>query len=319
MKKRILGIILIVLSILSFAINSYAAGIEKIEFNAIEDFSITAQGTNNWYYQYGDGENYENYGTMVVSNSRWARLNDGAIANYILNGTMQPGSGSYLKTARVWVAPYDGIVSVGVKGNIYRLSTKSQAEASVRIAHTDKNFKEYLYEANANGKLWNGTVGAGDTTGVADAYALEVAVSAGDRLYFEVSSANISSAEVIWNPTVSYIQAVNFSVNGEKKNAMSDVLSGDVLTCEVYDKYAITETSNIYLVVYDDMGRVRTIGNAATFDVGDTSDRKTEATVTMPTLSGEQTFKDWKVGFMAFTQTPGRYYSVIPANTLFLK
>jgi len=321
MKKRVLSFITVVFMVLSsFVLNSYAAGIDKVDFNGVNDYSLEAQGINNWYYQYGNGTNYDKYGTMIISTGRWARLNDNnQVANNIYRDSMQPNAGSYAWTARVWVAPYDGVVNVGISGNLRRGSNASKAEATARIAHTDKEFKEYTYENNANGKLWTGTIGAGDTIGIENAYNHEITVSKGDRLYFEVSTSNISNGEIVWNPTVSYVQAVSFSVDNEIKDSINEIALGEAITCEVYDKNTITEPTSIFLVAYDELGRVRAMGNAATFDVSDDSIRKSEATVTMPTLNDGESYEGWKVGFMALTQTIGRFYPTIPANTVFLK
>ena len=320
MKKRILSFFIVVLTALSISMNSFAAGLDKLDFNGVNDFSIEAQGINNWYYQCGNGTSYDSYSSMVISSGRWARLNDSnQITNNIYRDSMQPNAGAYAWTARVWVAPYDGTVNVGINGNLRRGSTASRVEATARIAHTNSEFLEYTYADNTSGKLWSGSVGAGDTVGIANAYNLEVAVKKGDRLYFEVTTSNISNGEVLWNPTVSYIQAVSFSVDGETKDSISEVATGDVITCEIYNKNTITEATDIYLVAYDKLGRLRAIGGATSFDVSNTSNRKAEATISMPSLSEGESYEGWKVGFIALTQMPGRFYPMLPANDLFLK
>ena len=74
MKKRIISFITVVFMVLSsLLVNSYAAGIDKIDYNGVTDYSTEAQGINNWYYQYGNGTNYDQYGMMVLSSGSLKR------------------------------------------------------------------------------------------------------------------------------------------------------------------------------------------------------------------------------------------------------
>ena len=289
--------------------------LEKLDFHAVNDFSLVAQGTNNWYYQYGNGTNYEKYSMMVVSNSRWARINDEKnIANFIMNNAMQPSGGSAAWTARVWVAPYDGVVRLGTDGSIRRQKTSSTAPATVRIAHTDSAYHEYTYEGNANGKLWSGSVDAGDTVGIANPYDLEVAVSKGDRLYFEMTSSAVANAELLWTPMVTYIEAASFSADGEAVDSIKEVNKGASVTCEMYD-WRIEEPAYVYPVLYDESGRMRAIGQPATFD---TDERKAEMAITVPSIGTSNSFDGWRISYIALTGMSGRYYPVT-ATSLSLK
>ncbi len=261
------------------------------EYNYKTDFpSADEQGKDGWHAQYNMGTNYSEFNDML-----W----DGALSGYAVNGisgrtaymtceTMCSGSGT--ACAAVWVSPFAGIARLSSDGNII----SNGRDISMKIAKTDKTKK--------NGEvLWSSVADAGDESGIN--YSIDVPVAAGDRLYF-VSE---GGGELIWNPSISYIQTTLFANSGKLLTDMLFVNDGDVVDCIFEDGDTIYRDTVFFLAVYDSNNCLRRLTEATNIAAEEWNPRELGMSVNMN--FGEESYEGWRISLLALTGECGRYFS----------
>ena len=307
MFKKIISMAFAVM--LAFSTVSFAEGKEpsKLSFNSKTDWSMT-QGENSWYYQYTIDGTYSGYKNMTWatkgSNTTFHGANDtGAFVDnfYVKENSMHIG-GANLKPARVWVAPYPGVVRVASVGNIRKLSTSTLGEiVYANIVKTDKNQKNEKV-------LWSCGIKQGDSIGNDNIYSFDVEVDKGERIYFELSSAGAANGGAYWETTIDYRQAAYFEKDAKQVSSIDELKANDSLKCTFYDLKSIDENAKLYMAVYDENGRMRAMSNVSKIDIESWSERKADITIVMP--DSENGFSGWNVKLFGITDISGRYWPI---------
>ena len=307
MLRKIIGMVLITVFSMSFSVNAAEKEPSKVSFNSVLDWSEN-QGENSWYYQYTTDGTYTDYKDMTWvtkgSNTTYHGSNaSGAYVDnfYVKQNSMHIGGGN-LKPARVWVAPYPGVVRVASIGNVRKTSVHTAGEvikASVVKTDADKKNEEVLWTCN---------VKQGDNIGNGNSYSFDVDVKAGDRIYFETSAASAANGGVIWETKVDYIQVAYFSKDAKKITTTADLTSECRVDCTFYDLKKIDENSKLYMVVYDESGRMRAMSTMSRIEIDSFEYRKADISVIMP--MSESGFSGWSVRLFGITDISGRYWPI---------
>lgn len=283
-----------VLAASSLCASAAGAGGFALQFSASSDFA-TVQGEKNWYYQiYRSGEYEDLY--YSADTGRW--MQDGTGGTYITAERQHPGNPG-INTARVWEAPIAGVVRLS--------STENVRKTGIGGPGVTASIKK-----NGN-TLWSQFIEGTDKIGYS--YSVDVEVNAGDRIYFEVSATGTSYGETGWTPTVNYVQAAEFSANGNAVKSMSEVNKGDTLICTLYDNYTIDEPSAAYLAVYDNEGRLRAVSDRSDFDLKET-DGYTEVSVTVDAVA--ESYEGWSAELIVLTGTDGRFWPIAISDNICL-
>lgn len=289
------------------------------------DYSPTTQGANGWFYQYRDGGSYSNYVnlTKATEGTNWCLYTaSGSIQNFVTaTGKLQAkGSSVDNKTAFVWKAPYSGKVKLTANNNIrmaYGAGQKAPIEAG--IAHTNSKYElidyqnEYdndITKSNDN-YIWWASIAENDNIGV-EPYDINIDVSAGDMLFFEIGSVSSTAATVIWDPVIKYLQAADYSVGGESVYEIENVAEGVDVAIELYNRDASFK-AELYSMVYDSSNRLRAVKYIA--------DKNGSVVITMPSYdksSDETSYKGWSIRVFAVTNSTGRFYPVDISDKLVL-
>lgn len=271
-------------------ISAQLAAVNAAEFNlkyvASEQFSQT-QGENQWYYQiYKSGEYVDM--DFDAKTGQWSAADTGG--TYITRETFHPGN--KVNTARVWEAETSGVVRLTPQGNVRKGGIGG-------VGVTTKIIK--------NGEvLWTQFIEGTDNIGFG--YSIDTEVSAGERIYFEVSTESVAYGATTWNPTVTYVQTCEFTVGGSRVNSMSELGYGDTLTCTLYDEIAIDEEACAYLAVYDSEGRLRALSERLEFAFAADSSRYVETSVTLNAQS--ESYDGWSAELIVIANHDGRSYPI---------
>lgn len=290
MKKLILGLFCAVALIIPMTISASAQTLE-LEYTGSGGYSADKQGDNNWYYMVKKDDVYYNMEYDSAADMQKWRYPALASGNYVKAGKMHPGSGNVI-TARVWEAPYGGAVTLSPSGNVAKVGVGGDG-ITLRIY---KNKTQLLWE-----KFLEGT----DTTGYT--YTVKCEVLAGDRIYFEIDGGTSDHyGETQWDPIIKYTQAAGFAVNGQNVTSVEALNGGDTVECTFYDGESIVKgDALLYLVMYDDMGRMREITAPITVNL----DNSTSRIATSSIKTGNETsFEKWKISLHVLTSETGRYY-----------
>lgn len=303
MFKKIISIAVASVLTLSCASLALAKEPEKLVYNSKEDFSSN-QGENCWYYQYTKDGTYTGYQNMdwvkKGSNTAWHGSNDkGYVENFMIKDSMMHLGGGKTKPARVWVAPFSGVVKVESIGNVRKTTIYKGSNVQTSVVKTNSAQKNEQV-------LWTKLIEEGDSIGLGNTYSFDVMVNVGDRIYFEAEGASVANAGIYWDTQVSYKQAVYFESAGKKISNASELASGAKLDCTFYDLKKIDEDTRLYLIAYDEQGRMRAMSNMTKIDVDDFADRKADVSITMP--GSENGFSGWSVRLFGITDISGRYW-----------
>lgn len=307
-KKIISGIMATMLVLSSFVVVN-ADGLEKLSFDSKKDWSMT-QGENSWYYQYTSDGTYSGYKNMTWatkgSNTTYHGSNaTGAFVDnfYVKDNAMHIGGGK-LKPARVWVAPYSGVVRVASVGNIRKFNNSTVGETVyANIVKTDKSQKNEEV-------LWSCGVKPGDNIGNGNTYSFDIEVAKGDRIYFEITAASAANGGVYWETTVDYRQAAFFSKSGKQIESTSEIVSENIVDCVFYDLKNIEDDAKLYMVVYDQLGRMRKMSKVTDVDIDSFADRQASLSVSMPKLAENETYSGWNIKLFGITAISGRYWPI---------
>lgn len=321
--KKIFCVVLCGILLLSSVLPVHASIIPNYALTA--DYSPAAQGASGWFYQYRDGGAYSNYVnlTKATEGTNWCLYTpSGAVQNFVTAAGMMQAKGTTVdnKTAFVWKAPYSGKVKLTANNNIrmaYGAGQKAPIEAG--IAHTNSKYEliDYKNEYDSDtiksndNYIWWASVAANDKIGV-EPYDINIDVSAGDMLFFEIGSISSTAATIIWDPVIKYLQAANYSVNGESVYEIEDVAEGAYVSVELYNSDASFK-AELYSVVYDSSNRLRAVKPI--------SDKNGSTVITMPMYdknSKETSYKGWSIRVFAVTDSEGRFYPVEISNKLVL-
>ncbi len=325
MKKLISAVLCLGLVLASMATVSAAI---VPSYNVTSDYRDNVQGNKGWYYAYRDGGDYSQYILLEdeATNTRWVRLNPttGLVQNFASSTGLQAyGTSVANKTAFVWEAPYSGVVTLSSASNP-RMSYRGQrAPIEIGIAHTDKDYKlidydnEYDLDENKNNDdyVWHGVIAASDDVGLAP-YSVELSVSAGDHICFEMGSTSASSATIIWQPTINYTQAAEFQVNGTQVTAIEEVAENSVVDCEINTGSPLDAYT--YLMIYDSNGRLREVKPVTDSEIAGPT---ISTSVTMPAFDAndnETSYEGWSLSSFAITKVPGRFYPINISEKLVL-
>lgn len=292
---------------LSFSVNASEKEPAKLSFNSVTDWSQT-QGENSWYYQYTMDDTYSGYKDMTWvtkgSNTTYHGTNtSGAYVDnfYVKQSSMHIG-GAKLNPARVWIAPYPGVVRIASIGNVRKMSVNSAGEViNANIVKTDRDKKNEEI-------LWTCGIKQGDSIGNGNSYSFDVEVKAGDRIYFEISGASAANGGVVWETTVDYTQAAYFSKDAKKVTSVNDLTSECKVDCTFFDLKKIDENAKLYMVVYDENGRMRAMSGMSKIEIESWEDRKADISVTMP--KNENGFSGWSIRVFGITDISGRYWPI---------
>lgn len=315
-KKIISGVIASMLMLSSVVVVN-AQEFQKLSFDSKKDWSMT-QGENSWYYQYTTDGTYTGYKNMTWatkgSNTTYHGSNaTGAFVDnfYVKDNAMHIGGGN-LKSARVWVAPYPGVVRVASAGNIRKLSNSSVGEIIyANIVKTDKSQKNEKV-------LWSCGVKQGDNIGNGNTYSFDIEVDKGDRIYFEISGSSAANGGVYWETTVDYRQAAYFSKSGKQIGSVIELEDENIVDCVFYDQKNIEEDAKLYMVVYDRLGRMRKMSKVTDVDIDSFTDRQATLSVSMPKLAENETYSGWNIKLYGITANQGRYWPVEISGALCL-
>ena len=307
MFKKIISGIMATMIVLSSVVIVNADGLEKLSFDSKKDWSMT-QGENSWYYQYTSDGTYSGYKNMTWatkgSNTTYHGSNaTGAFVDnfYVKDNAMHIGGGK-LKPARVWVAPYPGVVRVASVGNIRKFNNSAVGEiVYANIVKTDKSQKNEEV-------LWSCGVKQGDNIGNGNTYSFDIEVAKGDRIYFEITAESAANGGVYWETTVDYTQAAYFSKDAKKVTSVNDLTSECKVDCTFFDLKKIDENAKLYMVVYDENGRMRAMSGMSKIEIESWEDRKADISVTMP--KNENGFSGWSIRVFGITDISGRYWPI---------
>lgn len=321
--KKIFCIVICLVFVLSSSLIVQASIVANYELTA--DYNSTTQGANGWFYQYRDGGTYSNYVnlTKATEGTNWCLYTaSGSIQNFVTAAGLMQAKGTTVdnKTAFVWKAPYSGKIKLTANNNIrmaYGAGQKAPIEAG--IAHTSSNYELIDYQneydkdtikSNDN-YIWWTSVAANDKIGV-EPYDINIDVSAGDMLFFEIGSISSSAATIIWDPVIKYLQAVDYSADGESVYAIENVAEGADVAVELYNRDASFK-AELYSMVYDSSNRLRVVKYIA--------DENGSVVIAMPMYdrnTDETSYKGWSIRVFAITNSTGRFYPVDISNKLVL-
>lgn len=158
----------------------------RTQWQASTDFSLSQQGTNNWYYQYASAglNNYTNLGFTNTGNWSYAS----GIPPYLF---LNAGSGhpdNSLDSVLTWIAPVDGVATVTSNGNV----RKNSATGNGIIASIRKN----------DTVVWGSTL-VTSTTGITPTTVV-TSVVAGEAIRFRVGANGDNSNDgYIWDAQIS--------------------------------------------------------------------------------------------------------------------
>lgn len=311
--KKAISLLLAVAVLCGVGINVCAATPEmKLSYEHKTDFPTTdAAGTNDWLYQYNPGEKYSEYVNLEwnASGTSYVRRDgSGNVDNYVSKWSLHPGGPG--PTAIVWVAPNSGRVRLTTNGGVCKSGDKG-SEVFASIVHADSKSE------NAK-QLWYKVIEGSDTTGTQNTYNIETDVKIGDKIYFEIDCNTTASAATVWNPQVTYVECLQYSVGNTRLSSVDEISSGAVVTAEYYREETMTETEKGYIVVYDDEGRLRNVGVPEEYILG-ASCKTHQMMVTLPTVSDGESYKDWQLSFVTLTTQSGRYFPTVDLDKLSLK
>lgn len=315
--KKIISTILCLIIILASAVGVSAA--ISTNYSVSADYS-TVQGNNGWHYMYRDGGNYSSYVELeyMADGNRWVRINQttGNVMNFATSATLQArGSSIDNKTAYIWQAPYSGKVTLSAVSNI-RMSYKGQkAPIEVGIAHTNANNEvidydnEYDNDTNTanNDYIWHGVIAASDIVGI-DPYSIDIEVSIGDKIYFEMASIDASSATIVWQPMITYKQAAEYKAEGVKIDSLKGLAENSVVSCEVNTGSALN--AYIHFLVFDNNGRLRVVKAVTDSEI---TGNTISTSVTLPsfdTKENETSYEGWRISLFAITKSTDRFYPI---------
>lgn len=149
-------------------------------YTASVDFSST-QGTYQWYYQQWNGSTYSDM-TWDTGSGRWKGSSTYCL---IMNSSQHPDGND---SVRKWVAPSTG--TVRVKGNAHKASSGGDGVTVKIMKNGTTVWGPYDIPYN-------------DLIGISHNF--DVAVSAGDAIYFIVSQkSSIDSDTTNWDPSIYY-------------------------------------------------------------------------------------------------------------------
>ncbi len=286
-------------------------------YNSQDDFSdITGnEDTSNWLYQYNyGGEGYSAYktGEYNADKSRYIFKDESGseITNlYVRNRVISIKGTEGHKTAYVWIAPYSGKVNLksaeyaADKPTVIKYNESAASQEYIlkaNIAHADKDGNEI------EDSYWSADIGGEYVPKTYDIQNVEV--EKGDRIYFELSGTSGSYNEAFWVAAVTYTEAAAYSADNP-----TAITNGGEVTCKLLIGPEMTEKSKVHLLVFDEAGSLRTVGNPVEIDTSDINIQK-ELTVTMPTIGAGETYEGWNIVPFAASADTGRFYQVMNTN-----
>ncbi len=322
--KKIISMVLCIGLLLSATLCAQAAVTPNYCLSA--DYSSTTQGAKGWYYRYRDGGTYSDYKdlTKATEGKNWVVYTaSGAVQNFVTAiGEMQAkGSTVDNKTAFVWKAPYSGKINLTANGNVRMAYNSGQkAPIEVGIAHTNSNYElvDYQNEYDSDtvktndNYIWWYSIPANYKVGI-EPYNIDIEVSAGDMLFFEMGSITATAATMVWDPVIKYLQATQYTVGGAGVTEIKDIDEGSAVSIELYNDTPLS--ASVYFMVYDYSNRLRDIKNVA----GDSSHINT--VLTMPVFDeneAETSYEGWKIKTFAITNSIDRFYPVNISDKLIL-
>jgi len=325
--KKIISMVLCIGLLLSATLCAQAAVTPN--YSLTSNYSTTTQGANGWYYQYRDGGTYSDYKdlTKETEGTRWVVYTaSGAVQNFVTAiGEMQAkGSTVDNKTAFVWKAPYSGKINLTANGNVrmvYNSGQKAPIEAG--IAHTNSNYElvDYQNEYDSDtvktndNYIWWYSIPANDKVGI-EPYNIDIEVSAGDMLFFEMGSITATAATMVWDPVIKYLQAAQYTAGGAGVTEIKDIDEGSAVSIELYNDTPLS--ASVYFMVYDALNRLRDIDIVTG---SETSGSRINTVLTMPAFDAneaETSYEGWKIKTFAITNSIDRFYPVNISDKLIL-
>lgn len=322
--KKVISAVLTAGMILTSAIGVSAA--ISPSYSAIGDYTHDAQGNKGWRYQYRDGGAYSSYVDMTAATegTNWVVYTaSGSVQNFISAGGNMQAKGTTVdnKTAFSWQAPYSGVVNLTAGANIamaYNNGQKAPIEAG--IAHTNANFEliDYQNEYDTDSVktndnyIWWYSIQPNDKVGT-EPYNIDIEVSKGDWLFFEIGSTSATAATMVWKPVVTYKQAIEYTSGGTALSSVKDITTdGGTVNIETYSSTSLD--ANVYLMVYDAQNSLRDIKTLTQ------SGTKGTAEITMPLKNASETsYEGWSIKTFAITNATDRFFPVDISEKLILK
>lgn len=321
--KRIISIVLC--AVLSFSLVPCAQAAITLGYCLTSDYATT-QGVNGWYYQYRNGGTYSDYKDMTkaTTSPNWCVYSDsGAVQNFVsAAGNMQAcGRSVDNKTAFVWKAPYSGNIKLTSNGNVRMAYNSGQkAPIEVGIAHTNANYElvNYYNEYDSDtiktndDYIWWYSIPANDKVGI-ESYDVDIEVSAGDMLFFEMGSTSATAATIVWDPVIKYLQTVKYTVSDEDISEIKNISEGADVDIEVYNETPLNAL--VCFVMYDASNRLRCVKAVSS----ETTSINT--VLTMPPFDlneGEDSYEGWIIKTFAVTNSVDRFYPVNISDKLIL-
>lgn len=320
MTKKVFSIIVMMIFVLQFAANVSAAEPEQLIFNSTEDWKENLQGYKGWTYEYTTDGTFKGYTAMEWTTVKTTTAYHGRTAenkileNFRVGQVKMHVGGGKLKAARVWTAPYSGVVRLKSIGNVKRDGycagcTHNPKVIEARIIKTDRN-RENEEVLNTINVQPNDNIGANNT------YNFDAKVECGDKIYFEVGAESAAHGGVEWATAIEYIQAVHFESDGKKIEKISDLSADDMLKCSLYAKDAVKVPVNTFLVVYDEKGLARAISlSPGSVNPDGWVDKKVDVSIRMPEAD-DGSYDGWNVRFLAFTAEEDRYWPISLSDML---
>lgn len=296
-------------------------------YSVTADYSSATQGNNGWYYQIRDGGAYSGYYnlTKATEGTQWNEYTaSGAIQRFVSGGGSMQAKGTTVdnKTAFVWKAPYSGKVNLTANGNIHMAYNSGQkAPIEAGIAHTNANYElidyQNEYDTDAvrtnDDYIWWYSMPANDKVGIAP-YSIDIEVTRGDMLFFEIGSTSATAATIGWKPVVTYTQAAEYTVSDTAVDAIKNVSESASVAVELYGMPTSTST---YFMVYDNQNRLRDITAVGASDI---SGSRINKTITMPSFgTGEESYEGWRIDTFAVTADTERFYPISISEKMVLK
>lgn len=325
--KKIISVVLCVGLLLSSVLCAQAAVTSG--YRLTSDYSSTTQGANGWYYQYRDGGAYSDYKdlTKATEGTNWCFYTaSGSVQNFVSAGGNMQAKGTTVdnKTAFVWRAPYSGKIKLTSNGNVrMAYSSGQKAPIEVGIAHTNSNYElvDYQNEYDSDtiktndNYIWWYSIPANDKVGI-DPYDVDIEVSAGDMIFFEMGSTSATAATMVWDPVIKYLQAVEYTAGGESITGIKDIDEGADVSIELYSDTSLNAT--VCFMLYDASNRLRGI---KTVSGEETSGSRINTVLTMPPFNAgddEASYEGWKIKTFAVTNSIDRFYPVNISDKLIL-
>ena len=262
------------------------------EYGYKEAFSAEGQiADDNWSLQYNKTENYLEYKEMM-----WSAADEGYIVRSLsgvgaIADAKKLSPGDECSVAAVWTAPVSGVVRLTPDGAI---ATADGDTACIKIVkmNIENNKEDIIFEATTD-----------DDTN----YDINLPVTRGDKLYFEVEKTRSSQTEVLWNPQIDYIQSTIFSIGGKLLINTQNIEEDDTVHCTFKDEKIISEEAMVMLAVYDDKNCLVDLSEPEY--ITPDSEGRTEFNISTDISFEAVDYSGWKISLMVITMQDGRYFS----------